>query len=163
MNRPKVSKPLRIALWILVGAGAIAAWSISETSRPVVNPNPSPPVAQEDQTIAESQTLQQSATPAKAEVRDFQRTVHEPPVENAHGAELSDIEVIPGPGGSYVVRNIEPGSLYEYLGLRPGDVVHDIATLADLQFPQSLEHAARHSEFRLTVYRDGAPTLLTHR
>ena len=39
---------------------------------------------------------------------------------------LSQALIVPNPGGGFVVRQIQPGSLYEKLGLRPGDVIRNV-------------------------------------
>jgi general secretion pathway protein C len=39
---------------------------------------------------------------------------------------LSQALIVPNPGGGFLVRQIQPGSLYEKLGLRPGDVIRNV-------------------------------------
>jgi general secretion pathway protein C len=39
---------------------------------------------------------------------------------------LSQALIVPNPGGGFLVRQIQPGSLYEKLGLRPGDVIKNV-------------------------------------
>jgi len=39
---------------------------------------------------------------------------------------LSQALIVPNPGGGFLVRQIQPGSLYEKLGLHPGDVIKNV-------------------------------------
>jgi len=39
---------------------------------------------------------------------------------------LSQALIVPNPDGGFLVRQIQPGSLYEKLGLRPGDVIRNV-------------------------------------
>jgi general secretion pathway protein C len=39
---------------------------------------------------------------------------------------LSQALIVPNAGGGFLVRQIQPGSLYEKLGLRPGDVIKNV-------------------------------------
>jgi len=39
---------------------------------------------------------------------------------------LSQALIVPNPDGGFLVRQIQPGSLYEKLGLRPGDVIKNV-------------------------------------
>jgi general secretion pathway protein C len=39
---------------------------------------------------------------------------------------LSQALIVPNPEGGFLVRQIQPGSLYEKLGLRPGDVIRNV-------------------------------------
>jgi len=39
---------------------------------------------------------------------------------------LSQALIVPNPEGGFLVRQIQPGSLYEKLGLRPGDVIKNV-------------------------------------
>jgi general secretion pathway protein C len=39
---------------------------------------------------------------------------------------LSQALIVPNPGGGFLVRQIQPGSLYEKLGLKPGDVIRTV-------------------------------------
>jgi general secretion pathway protein C len=39
---------------------------------------------------------------------------------------LSQALIVPNPSGGFLVRQIQPGSLYEKLGLRPGDVIKNV-------------------------------------
>jgi len=39
---------------------------------------------------------------------------------------LSQALIVPDPSGGFLVRQIQPGSLYEKLGLRPGDVIRNV-------------------------------------
>jgi general secretion pathway protein C len=39
---------------------------------------------------------------------------------------LSQALIVPSPEGGFLVRQIQPGSLYEKLGLRPGDVIRNV-------------------------------------
>jgi general secretion pathway protein C len=39
---------------------------------------------------------------------------------------LSQALIVPNAGGGFLVRQIQPGSLYEKLGLRPGDVIRNV-------------------------------------
>ena len=39
---------------------------------------------------------------------------------------LSQALIVPSPGGGFLVREIQSGSLYEKLGLRPGDVIRNV-------------------------------------
>ncbi|HEY6241410.1 MAG TPA: type II secretion system protein N [Burkholderiales bacterium] len=39
---------------------------------------------------------------------------------------LSQALIVPNPGGGFLVRQIQSGSLYEKLGLRPGDVIRNV-------------------------------------
>jgi len=39
---------------------------------------------------------------------------------------LSQALIVPNPGGGFLVRQIQPGSLYEKLGLKPGDVIRNV-------------------------------------
>jgi general secretion pathway protein C len=39
---------------------------------------------------------------------------------------LSQAMMVPNAGGGFLVRSIKPGSLYEKLGLRPGDVIRSV-------------------------------------
>ena len=39
---------------------------------------------------------------------------------------LGQAVIVPSPGGGFLVREMQPGSLYEKLGLRPGDVIRTV-------------------------------------
>ena len=39
---------------------------------------------------------------------------------------LSQALIVPNPGGGFLVRQIQPGSTYEKLGLKPGDVIKNV-------------------------------------
>jgi len=39
---------------------------------------------------------------------------------------LGQAVIVPNPGGGFLVREMQPGSLYEKLGLRPGDVIRTV-------------------------------------
>jgi len=39
---------------------------------------------------------------------------------------LSQALIVPNPDGGFLVRQVQPGSLYEKLGLRPGDVIRNV-------------------------------------
>jgi general secretion pathway protein C len=39
---------------------------------------------------------------------------------------LSQALIVPSPGGGFLVREVQSGSLYEKLGLRPGDVIRSV-------------------------------------
>jgi len=39
---------------------------------------------------------------------------------------LGQAVIVPSPGGGFLVRAMQPGSLYEKLGLRPGDVIRTV-------------------------------------
>ncbi len=39
---------------------------------------------------------------------------------------LSQALIVPSPGGGFLVREVQSGSLYEKLGLRPGDVIRNV-------------------------------------
>src|SRR5262249_32302983 len=43
---------------------------------------------------------------------------------------LSQALIVPNPGGGFLVRQIQPGSLYEKLGLKPGDVIRNVNATA---------------------------------
>jgi general secretion pathway protein C len=39
---------------------------------------------------------------------------------------LSQALIVPNPGGGFLVREVQSGSLYEKLGLRPGDIIRNV-------------------------------------
>src|SRR5438477_3099304 len=39
---------------------------------------------------------------------------------------LNQALIVPNPDGGFLVRHVQPGSLYEKLGLRPGDVIRNV-------------------------------------
>src|SRR5437660_1336549 len=61
-----------------------------------------------------------------------------PAMARAGGADLTDLRelgrpeflnqalIVPNPDGGFLVRQVQSGSLYEKLGLRPGDVIRNV-------------------------------------
>ena len=39
---------------------------------------------------------------------------------------MSQALIVPNPDGGFLVRQVQAGSLYEKLGLRPGDVIRNV-------------------------------------
>ncbi len=74
---------------------------------------------------------------------------------------LRDVRLARDPRGGYRVEEIEPGSVYERLGLRAGDVIYSIDTPANKNVDEtSMEAAMNQRELQLEVYRDGSFELL---
>jgi hypothetical protein len=76
---------------------------------------------------------------------------------------LRDIELLRAERGEFVVQSVNGASIYDRLGLQPGDVVHDIDKLIDLQYPgEALEHF-KDREVRFEIFRDGYPIFVSFR
>jgi hypothetical protein len=76
---------------------------------------------------------------------------------------LRDIELLRAERGGFVVQLVNGASIYDRLGLQPGDVVHDIDKLIDLQYPgEALEHF-KDREVRFEIFRDGYPIFVSFR
>jgi len=63
--------------------------------------------------------VQPSASGAVVDRRQLQQQMGKPEF-------LSQALIVPNPGGGFLVRQIQPGSTYEKLGLKPGDVIKNV-------------------------------------
>ena len=63
--------------------------------------------------------VQPTGTGAVVDRRQLQQQMGKPEF-------LSQALIVPNPGGGFLVRQIQPGSLYEKLGLHPGDVIKNV-------------------------------------
>jgi type II secretory pathway component PulC len=80
---------------------------------------------------------------------------------NAAQQFLSEVKVKPDPRGGFVVQQVDAESVYEKLGLRPGDVVYSIDTAGNRDLDElSMETAMRQVELQMEVYRNGTMELL---
>ena len=76
---------------------------------------------------------------------------------------LQEVAVRSDPRGGYLVTEVDPGSLYAEMGLKPGDRVFSIDTPATSDLDdKSPEEAMKQDHVELEVYRDSGFVLLTH-
>ena len=73
--------------------------------------------------------------------------------------------MVPNAGGGFLVREIQPGSLYEKLGLRIGDVIRSVNgrpvnTVDDAM--QAYQRVSNQRDVRVEVVRGGQPTTLQY-
>jgi type II secretory pathway component PulC len=74
---------------------------------------------------------------------------------------LRDVTIAPNARGGFVVQRVEPESVYEKLGVRPGDVIYSIDTPGNRDIDESsMEVAMKQQELQLEVYRNGNFELL---
>lgn len=74
---------------------------------------------------------------------------------------LRDVTIVANPRGGFVVQRVEPDSVYEKLGLRPGDVIYSIDTAGNRDIDESsMEIAMQQREMQIEVYRNGNFELL---
>lgn len=74
---------------------------------------------------------------------------------------LRDVVLAPDPRGGFVVKEVTPGSVYQTMGLREGDVLYSIDTPANRDIDESsMESMIRQVELQLEVYRNGNFVLL---
>lgn len=78
---------------------------------------------------------------------------------------LSQSLMVPNAGGGFLVREIQPGSVYEKLGLRVGDVIRSangqpVNTLQDAV--KAYQMAANNNNIRLEILRAGKPETLQY-
>ncbi|MFL6652821.1 MAG: hypothetical protein ACJ8J7_16225, partial [Sulfurifustaceae bacterium] len=71
------------------------------------------------------------------------------------------VVLAPDPRGGFVVKEVTPGSVYEQMGLRVGDILYSIDTPANRDIDESsMEFMIRQVELQLEVYRNGNFVLL---
>lgn len=78
---------------------------------------------------------------------------------------LSQSLMVPNPGGGFLVREIQPGSVYEKLGLRAGDVVRTAngQTLNTLEDAMRLyQQSDQNNYINLEIVRNGKPEVLQY-
>ncbi|MFL6623717.1 MAG: type II secretion system protein N [Sulfurifustis sp.] len=74
---------------------------------------------------------------------------------------LREVVLAPDPRGGFVVKEVTPGSVYEQMGLRVGDILYSIDTPANRDIDESsMEFMIRQVELQLEVYRNGNFVLL---
>ncbi|MFL6655900.1 MAG: type II secretion system protein N [Sulfurifustis sp.] len=74
---------------------------------------------------------------------------------------LREVALAPDPRGGFVVKEVTPGSVYEMMGLRAGDILYSIDTPANRDIDESsMESMIRQVELQLEVYRNGNFVLL---
>jgi general secretion pathway protein C len=74
---------------------------------------------------------------------------------------LRDVKVARHPRGGYVIEEVEPDSVYQKLGLRAGDVIHNVDTADNKNIDETpMEAAMNRRELQLEVYRNGSLELL---
>lgn len=77
---------------------------------------------------------------------------------------LGKVRLAPNPRGGFVVEQVERNSLYDKLGVRPGDVIYSIDTPATANIDESsMESVMMQTELQLEVYRNGRRVLLRQR
>lgn len=72
---------------------------------------------------------------------------------------LRYVEILPHDTGGFIVNDVEPGSLYERLGLQSGDVIDGLDSITMGDGGGRLDTA----EVRMEVFRDGQSVILTYR
>jgi len=82
-----------------------------------------------------------------------------PPVKDSRIQMLQDVHVTPNAAGAYDIESMTIDTVFDRLGLRPGDVVYSLDQLVDLQTQQAAHHF-RQPDVKLDVYREGEPTVL---
>ena len=83
-------------------------------------------------------------------------------VINKEGA-LRDIEFVRTRDGGYLIDVIQGSSIYDRIGIQPGDVVYDLDALFDLQYPQEALERFKNPEVRFVALRDGKPIRIQYR
>ena len=78
---------------------------------------------------------------------------------------FSQALVVPNTGGGFLVREIQPNSLYEKLGLRVGDVIHavngkPVNTVDDAM--KAYQAASTQRDIRIGIIREGQPDHLIY-
>ena len=78
---------------------------------------------------------------------------------------LSEALMVPNPSGGFLVRQIQPDSVYQKLGLQVGDVIRSVNgqpvnTLQDAM--RVYQQASSSSSVRLEVVRNGRPEVLQY-
>lgn len=69
---------------------------------------------------------------------------------------LRQVTLVPHPRGGYEVQAVDKGSLYEQMGLRPGDRVFSIDTTDNADIAEdSLDEGMHQTHVEMQVYRDG--------
>lgn len=77
---------------------------------------------------------------------------------------LSEVTLKRHPDGGFVVQEVDSGSLYEKLGLRPGDIVHNMDVFAKYGSDANARMAGIYAgDAELQVIRDGAVVILRTR
>jgi hypothetical protein len=72
---------------------------------------------------------------------------------------LHDVHVTTNAAGAYEIEGLTIDTVFDRLGLRPGDVVYSLDQLVDLQTQQAA-HNFRQPDVKLDVYRDDQPVVL---
>lgn len=78
---------------------------------------------------------------------------------------LSEALMVPNPGGGFLVRQIQPDSVYQKLGLQVGDVIRSVNgqpvnSLQDAM--RAYQQASSMHDVRLEVVRNGRPEVLQY-
>lgn len=76
---------------------------------------------------------------------------------------LRDIEFVRTRDGGYLIDVIQGASIYDRIGIQPGDVVYDLDALFDLQYPHEALERFRNPELSFVALRDGKPIRIQYR
>ena len=74
---------------------------------------------------------------------------------------LRQVTLKPDPRGGFIVQDVDKGSLYEQMGLKPGDRVFSIDTSDNADTDDnSLDEGMKQDHIEMQVYRDTGFVLL---
>jgi len=102
-----------------------------------------------------------SASAAAIPVESIAEPRHTPVAEPE--SMLRDVKLVRTASGEYVVQSISNASIYDRLGLQPGDIVYDVDKLLDLQYPAEALENFKDREVRFQIFRDGHPIFISYR
>lgn len=135
-------------------------------------PAPLPAVSQPPSApLAATQSRPPAASPSLGAIRQDARNAYTLPralvneeLRNPQQL-LSQSLMVPNAGGGFLVREIQPGSVYQKLGLRVGDVIRSangqpVNTLEDAV--KAYQQAANNNYIRLEIVRAGKPETLQY-
>jgi general secretion pathway protein C len=147
---------------VVIDRGGVAESLMLEgpSALPGVSGTAEAPAAPRPSAVAPVTGIRQQAPNNYAVSRDVVNNAMRSPQEL-----LSQSLMVPNNGGGFLVREIQPGSIYEKLGLRVGDVIRSangqpVNTLEDAV--KVYQQSANNNQIRLEVLRNGKPEHLLY-